>query len=245
MLTSLAPVLAAVGLLAGSATASPVRSHVGCYGGNPSTHPIVQDSSYSYYALEGITVEKAFAEAIARHAGGLWIASNEYGVASGLYPDRLKNTIDESKCLYGCEGAPGEACGRLGVGYPVYQYYEIPPVPVPVATHYSNAKWTYKGCYTGLAPSNRASGLARDSAGKCLGTEDGQPFDQIYGAIKGSDCWGLRTLGKAVKVDDSECDTPCTGNSTQLCGNVANNRYEVFDRVLPRKEVKVVKAAQK
>ncbi|GAA6010802.1 hypothetical protein JCM10207_005850 [Rhodosporidiobolus poonsookiae] len=96
------------------------------------------------------------------------------------------------------------------------------------ATHYNTAKWQYKGCYQNLpAPVSQMSKIG--SAGSCGGIVWGQPLDQIYSAISGGLCYGLSNLSGAVKVADSFCNTPCSGNPSQLCG--AEGYFEVFDRI--------------
>ncbi|GAA6010804.1 hypothetical protein JCM10207_005851 [Rhodosporidiobolus poonsookiae] len=106
-----------------------------------------------------------------------------------------------------------------------------PVEPRAVATHYSNAKWQYKGCYKGIQQRYATSEVTRSSAGACLGTLNGQPLDQIYGAISGTKCYGLKSFdATTVKVDDWFCNTPCEGNTAQLCG-AAPTYFEVFDRI--------------
>ncbi|GAA5999862.1 hypothetical protein JCM10207_005945 [Rhodosporidiobolus poonsookiae] len=196
-------------------------SYSGCY--TASSNPAVYPYEFRSDEANSATSCMAYARSLGKPYAALY---GTYCIATDKMSPNAVASTDDLSCKTRCPGAVGEACATVGETVLVYKNEALIP------KHYSNAKWKYKGCYTGLSPSNRASGITVNTGGKCGGVINGQPKDQIYGAIKGTDCWGLRTLGKAVKVDDSECDTRCGGDSLQLCGNVANNRYEVYDRVL-------------
>ncbi|GAA6003187.1 hypothetical protein JCM10207_001792 [Rhodosporidiobolus poonsookiae] len=215
----------------------PAWKYLGCYGPEQGLG-IMSPVGFRDFINTPQTADNCFALGEREKAGAIWLAGEYCSVTSGIQEQYAYKIRDEALCLAPCADNAAHACGVLFAGHPAYQWVGYPPP----ATHYSNAKWTYKGCYKSLSPSNRASGMTVNTGGKCLGVVNGQPNDQKYGAIKGSDCWGLRTLGNAVKVDDAECSVPCTGDATQLCGNPVTNRYEVFDRVLPQVVVKVVQA---
>ncbi|KAI1381921.1 glycoside hydrolase family 16 protein [Hypoxylon crocopeplum] len=55
-----------------------------------------------------------------------------------------------------------------------------------------------------------------------------------YAALQNTTCYCADTLGDASAVDNGMCDTPCPGNSGQVCGGTVNadNTTRPFDSVL-------------
>ncbi|GAA6003238.1 hypothetical protein JCM10207_001819 [Rhodosporidiobolus poonsookiae] len=166
--------------------------------------------------------------------------------------------LDESKCSTTCSGNSAQTCGgdaalgiwRKGAALvkPTTTTTTTTASPTttttttttttapagPTATHYSNDKWTYKGCYKQIANKDKVSGMTTvTSMGGCTGVLNGQSSSQIYAVMSGNDCRGQKTLGNAVKVDDSECNVPCSGDALQLCGNSNKDNlcWEVLERV--------------
>ncbi|KAJ6503002.1 hypothetical protein DFH09DRAFT_899896, partial [Mycena vulgaris] len=128
------------------------------------------------------------------------------------------------ECSMPCAGDAAQVCGG-GNRLQVYMYYR-PPRASTASSVGDAERWTFVGCYklVDLCARFRDGATARTlpngthiaggmSAEKCTST------CQAMGLLlAGTD------LGAALQAGD--CDMPCTGNSSQLCGG--GNRLTVF-----------------
>lgn len=74
---------------------------------------------------------------------------------------------------------------------------------------------TYKGCYSASAPLQRVNTYQFQSQGYCENACDGT----VIGLTMGDTCFcGTEIPADADKVDDSKCDTKCTGWGQSMCG---------------------------
>lgn len=90
--------------------------------------------------------------------------------------------------------------------------------PAPEAKLEKRASAVYQGCYSSAANMESVGTYTYQSSGYC----SEQCSNQNSGAMattNGNDCWcGSEIPADSDKVEDSKCDTPCTGYGQDSCG---------------------------
>jgi hypothetical protein len=155
---------------------------------------------------------------------------------------------DTGDCDMACSGDSNEICGagnRLSV---YYHRQEAPTGPAPVGDHDG---WTARGCYNDSVTARVLSyqvtypAGTRNTISHCIAACDAAGF-AYAGAEYGAECCGYCSFvnipditkiiclvcGNEFKndgapvVNPSECNMPCDGDSTEVCG--AGNRLSVY-----------------
>jgi hypothetical protein len=154
----------------------------------------------------GATVESCNAAAQARQLrfAGLQFQGQCYG---GNTLGKAK--VADSECNTPCSANPAQTCGGAWRSS-VYASGVTPPPAPPVAA--------YQGCYVddasrALPVALMASGATVDS---CVAAAKVAGYTYAGVQFQGQ-CYAGNTIGRA-KVADTECNTPCTANSAQICG---------------------------
>ncbi|KUJ08648.1 WSC-domain-containing protein [Mollisia scopiformis] len=130
--------------------------------------------------------------------------------------------VNESFCSDPCAGDTSEICG--GTDY--VSVYQDPTYPVENNSTISDYKPL--GCYTDLTDTGRTLPWQQSQLNASSMTVESCLFackDGGYafaGVEFGQQCFCGVVLGNSTsKVDLSECNTPCTGNSSESCGDAA------------------------
>ena len=88
----------------------------------------------------------------------------------------------------------------------------------------SSETWTYQGCYTDLIPDRNTRSLANWGNGQSSSDCANNCFAAGYsiaGTEYGAQCFCGKTMTSTTKVDDSECNQACKGDSSELCGGAS------------------------
>jgi cell wall integrity and stress response component len=89
---------------------------------------------------------------------------------------------------------------------------------------------TYIGCYSSAGDLSKSDSFTYQSYGHCQEKcipKSGENPQAVMGLNKGSDCWcGGALPPEGDKVDDTECNTGCTGFGTDMCGG--ESTYSVY-----------------
>lgn len=88
----------------------------------------------------------------------------------------------------------------------------------------STDTWTYQGCYTDLIPDRNVRSLANWGSGQSSTECASNCYSAGYsiaGTEYGAQCFCGNTLTSTTKMDDSQCNTPCTGASSETCGGTS------------------------
>ncbi|KAG6007099.1 hypothetical protein E4U21_006361 [Claviceps maximensis] len=126
--------------------------------------------------------------------------------------------IDESKCSFPCSGDKTQKCG----GDRALSIWQDPTFPNAEGVTYDSYKSL--GCYTDESSKGRTLSYPMDlgavscSPKTCLAAceKHGFPF---AGIEYGNECYcGVVLANDTVKVDSSQCDVPCPGDSSNKCG---------------------------
>eukprot|EP00102_Acyrthosiphon_pisum_P012999 XP_008182377.1 PREDICTED: uncharacterized protein LOC100165182 [Acyrthosiphon pisum] len=151
-----------------------------------------------------------------------FILKNENCYCSKNYISRLMKQFD-NECTIKCTGDESASCGgkpNLVSSYTTdssisNNYIERGSFPIPI----------YLGCYS-ETPNDDENRLLKGPAGpynnntpqRCL--EICFRMGYLYfGNTYGSECWcGNQKPSKSLKVEDINCDSPCSGNTNQFCG---------------------------
>jgi Glyoxal oxidase N-terminus/WSC domain len=139
----------------------------------------------------------------------------------------------DSDCNMPCSGNPDQKCGAGG-RMSVYANSTLPVFRTP-AVQKTNlpGNWTYQGCLYDLdVPRSLKYQLILDknnTAENCL--SQCSKFGYGAGGMEyGRECWcGDEATVKALNrqlFPDSDCNMPCTGNKTTICG--AGNRISYY-----------------
>ncbi|TEY80413.1 hypothetical protein BOTCAL_0038g00110 [Botryotinia calthae] len=125
----------------------------------------------------------------------------------------------ESNCSFPCTGSNTESCGGNDI-ISVYQDTTFPTVDNTTISDY-----TPMGCYSDLGPNGRTLAWRQDqipdanlTIEACLHAckEGGYAF---AGVEYSQECYCGVVLGNGTaKVDESNCQMTCNGNTTELCG---------------------------
>ncbi|TWU73628.1 hypothetical protein ED733_002615 [Metarhizium rileyi] len=127
--------------------------------------------------------------------------------------------LDESKCSFPCSGNKTETCGG-DKSLSVWQDPTFSKSPSDVNVD------DYKslGCYTDDSSKGRTLSYPVEldastfTTKKCLAAceKEGFPF---AGVEFGKECWcGVVLANDTAKVDDTQCNMPCQGDSASTCG---------------------------
>ncbi|KAF7881143.1 uncharacterized protein EAF02_007034 [Botrytis sinoallii] len=139
----------------------------------------------------------------------------------------------ESNCSFPCTGDNTESCGGNDI-LSVYQDTTFPTVDSTIISDY-----TPMGCYSDLGPNGRTLAWKQDqipdadlTIEACLQAckEGGYAF---AGVEYSQECYCGVVLGNGTaKVDESNCQMTCNGNTTELCGGAANLYLYVAEDLL-------------
>ena len=139
----------------------------------------------------------------------------------------------ESNCSFPCTGNNTESCGGNDI-ISVYQDTTFPTVDNTTISDY-----TPMGCYSDLGPNGRTLAWRQDqipdanlTIEACLHAckEGGYAF---AGVEYSKECYCGVVLGNGTaKVDESNCQMTCNGNTTELCGGAANLYLYVAEDLL-------------
>ncbi|OAA32695.1 Carbohydrate-binding WSC, subgroup [Moelleriella libera RCEF 2490] len=161
-----------------------------------------------------MTVEKCMADC--KGNGFRYAGLEYYGVCfCGGTVNGAK--LDESKCSFPCSGNKSETCG----GDSTLSVWQDPTFPTEDVTVDS-----YKslGCYTDDSQKGRALSYPINldastfTTKGCLAACEKQGFP-FAGTEYGKECWcGSVLANDTAKVDDSQCNVPCQGNTSDTCG---------------------------
>ncbi|TGO09080.1 hypothetical protein BTUL_0180g00130 [Botrytis tulipae] len=141
--------------------------------------------------------------------------------------------MSESNCSFPCTGDNTESCGGNDI-LSVYQDTTFPTVDSTTISDY-----TPMGCYSDLGPNGRTLAWKQDqipdadlTIEACLQAckEGGYAF---AGVEYSQECYCGVVLGNGTaKVDESNCQMTCNGNTTELCGGAANLYLYVAEDLL-------------
>ncbi|KAF7948550.1 uncharacterized protein EAE97_003961 [Botrytis byssoidea] len=139
----------------------------------------------------------------------------------------------ESNCSFPCTGDNTESCGGNDI-LSVYQDTTFPTVDSSTISDY-----TPMGCYSDLGPNGRTLAWKQDqipdadlTIEACLQAckEGGYAF---AGVEYSQECYCGVVLGNGTaKVDESNCQMTCNGDTTELCGGAANLYLYVAEDLL-------------
>ncbi|KAB5558603.1 WSC domain-containing protein [Coniochaeta sp. 2T2.1] len=128
-------------------------------------------------------------------------------------------SVDESKCNYPCTGNKSEVCGGSNI-ISVYQDTTFNPIDETIISDYVSV-----GCYWDKSTSGKALSYPQNAVNgatltteKCLAQckKGGYPF---AGTEYSGECYCGVVLGNyTYQVADSECNMPCKGDKSQICG---------------------------
>ncbi|KAK3505006.1 WSC domain-containing protein [Neurospora crassa] len=188
----------------------------GCYADTGNPHAL---SLRSQLDQQDMTIEKCVS--VCKGNGFRYAGLEYYGVCY------CGNTVsgqqtDEEQCNYPCTGNSSQVCG----GTDIISVYQDPTfLPDDEVTV---ADYDHLGCWTDDSEYGRALAYPQDqlegstlTTEKCLQAcrDGGYPF---AGTEFGGECWCGVVIGNGTfSAPDSECDIPCNGNSTQICGGRA------------------------
>ncbi|UKZ63422.1 uncharacterized protein TrAtP1_004652 [Trichoderma atroviride] len=125
--------------------------------------------------------------------------------------------IDDSQCSFPCNGNKSETCG----GNNILSVWQDPTFPTKQVTV---GDYKAAGCYSDNSQQGRALSWSADvdsstfTTESCLAACEAEGFP-LAGTEFGSECWCGNVLANStVKVDDSQCNFACNGNSSETCG---------------------------
>ncbi|XP_026809559.1 uncharacterized protein LOC113551491 [Rhopalosiphum maidis] len=150
-----------------------------------------------------------------------FILKNENCYCSKNYISRLMKQFD-NECTIKCTGDESASCGGKNL---VSSYITDSSISKNFVGHGSFPIPIYLGCYA-ETPNDDENRILKGPAGpynnntpqKCL--EICFMMGYLYfGNTYGKECWcGNQKPLKSAKVENVNCDTPCSGDNSQLCG---------------------------
>lgn len=140
--------------------------------------------------------------------------------------------ITSSRCQVPCSGNYSLTCGGLGT-LDIYQFPPAPPLIPPGLI--SNITYHPAGCYAEPSDGSRAlngfvisdASMTPDLCAEVCGMSN----FLYFGVENGNECWCDNSLSpKTVDIDQSNCNWPCSGDSSKTCGakltfNLYNGTY--------------------
>ncbi|PON20484.1 hypothetical protein TGAM01_v210654 [Trichoderma gamsii] len=125
--------------------------------------------------------------------------------------------LDDSQCSFPCNGNKSETCG----GNNILSVWQDPTFPTKQVTI---GDYKAAGCYSDNSQQGRALSWSANvdsstfTTESCLAACEAEGFP-LAGTEYGSECWCGNVLANStVKVDDSQCNFACKGNSSETCG---------------------------
>lgn len=159
--------------------------------------------------------------------------------------------VDDENCNFECAGDLNQYCGGNGDGTKVYislfadklkwdgKFVDQPPIPTTTPTPPTGPivnpgaeGYTSIGCYTG-GTNGRAlpNGVNNDlkTVASCLKACKAANNYQFAGLEYGGECWCGTAIGAgSVPAPAKDCNMPCNGNGTELCGGPSRlNAYQL------------------
>ncbi len=95
------------------------------------------------------------------------------------------------------------------------------PNSIAVTSSKGSETWEYQGCYTDLIPDPNTRSLSHWGSGNSSTSCANDCFAAGYsiaGTEYGSQCFCGNSMTSTTKKADSDCDTACTGASSETCG---------------------------
>ncbi|KAM0251076.1 hypothetical protein ACHAQJ_008358 [Trichoderma viride] len=185
----------------------------GCFqdGGSGNPNALIFRSSLS---SDNMTVEECVADC--KGNGFRYAGLEYYGICfCGGTVDGPQ--VDDSQCSFPCNGNKSETCG----GNNLLSVWQDPTFPTQEVTI---GDYKASGCYTDNSQLGRTLSWSADIDSSTFTTEacltacevEGFP---LAGTEFGGECWcGNVLANNTAKVDDSQCNFPCNGNSSETCG---------------------------
>ncbi|KAL6833351.1 WSC domain-containing protein [Trichoderma sp. SZMC 28015] len=125
--------------------------------------------------------------------------------------------VDDSQCTFPCNGDKSETCG----GNNVLSVWQDPTFPTKDVTI---GDYKASGCFTDNSQLGRTLSWSADvdsstfTTESCLAACEKEGFP-LAGTEFGGECWcGNVLANNTAKVDDSQCNFACNGNSSETCG---------------------------
>ncbi|GFP52224.1 WSC domain-containing protein ARB_07867 [Trichoderma asperellum] len=185
----------------------------GCFqdGGPGKPNALIFRSSLS---SDNMTVEECVADC--KGNGFRYAGLEYYGVCfCGGTVDGPQ--VDEAQCSFPCNGNKSETCG----GNNLLSVWQDPTFPTKQVTI---GDYKAAGCYSDNSQQGRALSWSADvdsstfTTESCLTACEAEGFP-LAGTEFGGECWCGNVLANSTtKVDDSQCNFPCKGNSSETCG---------------------------
>ncbi|KAH7166532.1 glyoxal oxidase N-terminus-domain-containing protein [Dactylonectria macrodidyma] len=200
-----------------------------------------------HYDTEGLTAETCVEYC---DNAGFTYAGLEYGVECWCGNKVPTTLVDDSDCSMACSGDDEQPCGagnRLSISSSVASSSGTPTASVDSSTTASATDdvssttsvptvtglpdgWEYKGCY--IDPPGRAmepapgSPSSSNTPESCIAKCIANGF-KIAGMEYSEECYCGNALNNAAKkTTESDCNMPCSGDSSQMCG--AGNRLSLY-----------------
>lgn len=128
--------------------------------------------------------------------------------------------VDKERCQIPCSGNSSISCGGSGT---LYIYQQLPPPPPLPYGLFSNISYTSDGCLAEPTEGSRALNafvLADPGMTPAFCAEVCGLSNYLYFGVEyGNECWCDNLIPPtAVFTDPSECNFPCAGDSSQMCG---------------------------
>ncbi|RDW71276.1 hypothetical protein BP6252_07839 [Coleophoma cylindrospora] len=139
--------------------------------------------------------------------------------------------IDESNCNFPCSGNSSEACGAGDI-MSIYSDPTFPTVSLSLINDYK-----YMGCYSDLALAGRTLNWRQDQLPEPTMTVEGclaacKAGGYGFAGVEYSqECYCSVVMGNGtLLLDESQCNMPCTGDSSEMCGGSRTlNLYVALD----------------
>ncbi|KAF2209576.1 hypothetical protein CERZMDRAFT_70063 [Cercospora zeae-maydis SCOH1-5] len=147
----------------------------------------------------------------------------------GNYLANSTSLQKDSQCAMSCAGNSSEVCGGPNL---LTVYYANRPAPAGPSTNPGPPGWKSGGCWTDSNDrtlKNRVDtpgGTSEATVALCTSACANGGYS-LAGVEYAGECYCDNFLAKTgVKADDSDCNMPCNGNSSEFCG--AGNRLNLY-----------------
>ncbi|KAM0665520.1 hypothetical protein ACQRIU_005781 [Beauveria bassiana] len=149
-----------------------------------------------------------------------------YGVCYCGDEIAAEKTADAS-CNYPCNGDKGQLCGGKDT-LNIWEDSTYTKTPSEVTV----ADYAYSGCYVDNAngqgrafPWPESIEPAKFTPEACIAACKAQGFP-IAASEYAHECWCGNVLSRTVKADEKDCNAPCGGDASKICGG--GNRLSVY-----------------
>ncbi|KAL2753572.1 hypothetical protein ACRALDRAFT_1077437 [Sodiomyces alcalophilus JCM 7366] len=192
----------------------------GCYADADGKSLVYRSSVTS----DGMTVEAC--SAICKGNGFRYSGLKYYGICfCGNVVDG--DQLDESECSFPCNGNADQVCG----GDDSLSVHSDPTFPDP--DQVDEDDYVDIGCWTDDSTAGRALSWPQDQLSSsemtpqlCIAACRAGGFPHA-GVEYGSECWcGALKADDSIPAQAAECDMPCHGDSSQLCGG--RGRIQIY-----------------